>query len=64
MKSDKRVVYSINVADIQTVAQEELGRRLTDDELKRIEDNLGDYIQWHDAIASAILNHITIGEGI
>lgn len=63
MKSNKRVVYSINVADIQTVAQEELGRRLTDDELKRIEDNLGDYIRWYDAIASAILNHITIGEG-
>jgi len=62
MKSDERIVYSVNIEDIQTVAQEELGRRLTSKELKRIEDNLGDYIGWSEAIAQAILFHIKIAE--
>lgn len=62
MDNSDKVVYSINMADIQTVAQDELGRNLTDDELKKIEDNLGGYIQWYDAIANAILFHIKLDE--
>jgi len=62
MKRDNRIVYSINVGDIQEVAQDELDRRLTKSELTRIEENLGDYIDWHNAITNAILFHIKIQE--
>ncbi len=54
MKFDKRIVYSINVTDIQEVAQEEIGRRLTRAEVKTVEDGLGGYIDWYQAIANTI----------
>lgn len=60
MKEYEHVVYSINVEDIQTVAMEEYGRILTDEELEVIEDNLGDYIRWHDIIEMVISNHLKI----
>lgn len=62
MKDYKYVVYSINVEDIQTVAVEEFGRTLTDDELDEIEDKLGEYIQWYDIIEMAISNHLDISQ--
>ncbi|HNZ37250.1 MAG: hypothetical protein KA076_04705 [Candidatus Marinimicrobia bacterium] len=37
MRSDK-IIYSINIADVQTVAEQELDRKLTQEELKFIAD--------------------------
>ena len=37
MGARDRIVYSINVEDIQTVAEQELDRELTDEEIKRVE---------------------------
>ncbi|MEW6326286.1 MAG: hypothetical protein AB1487_01635 [Thermodesulfobacteriota bacterium] len=37
-------IYSINIEDVQNVAEEELGRELSGSELKIIEDKIGDYI--------------------
>ena len=54
MKSRNRIVYSINVDDIQNVADQELYRELTDKEIEFVENRLGDYIDWYGAIASAI----------
>ena len=54
MDNNERIVYSLNVADIQNVAEGSLGRPLTDHELKLVEDNLGDYIPWFDSIEMAI----------
>lgn len=54
MKSRNRIVYSINVDDIQNVADQELYRELTDKEIEFIENRLGDYLDWYGAIASAI----------
>lgn len=48
-----KIIYSINIEDVQTVAEEELGRELTDDELKFVEDKIGDYIDWYDTISLA-----------
>ena len=59
MSSDE-IIYSINIEDIQTVATEELGRLLTEDELKIISNELGEYINWYDAIVVALINHIKI----
>jgi predicted transcriptional regulator len=57
MKSSK-IIYSINIEDVQNVAEEELERKLTKKELKIIEDKLGDYIDWYEAIDIAIQNEI------
>ena len=54
MKSEERIIYSLNVADIQTVAQQELGRKLSLEEVQIVEDEVGDYINWYDII------HITM----
>jgi len=57
MKPSK-IIYSINIEDVQNVAEEELERKLTKKELEIIEDKLGDYIDWHSAIDTAIQNEI------
>ncbi len=58
MKNDNndRIIYSINVEDIQTVAVEEIQRQLTADEIKKVEQKVGDYIDWYGAIEMAINN--------
>ncbi len=51
MRKDK-IVYSLCIADIQEVAEDELCRKLTDDELKKVIDKMGDYISWYDSISN------------
>lgn len=58
--NNSKIIYSINIEDVQTVAEDELGRELTSDELKIIENKIGDYIGWYDAIANAINNELRI----
>jgi hypothetical protein len=58
MNARDRIIYSINVEDIQNVAEQELDRELTDKEIELIEKRLGDYVDWYGAIASAI-NELT-----
>jgi len=53
MKKDK-IIYSLNIADVQNVAQQELERTLTDSELKMVEDKIGDQFDWYETIASVI----------
>ena len=48
------IVYSINVEDIQMVAKRELSRELSPNELAIVADKVGDYFDWHGAIAAAI----------
>ncbi|MEP9412150.1 MAG: hypothetical protein HRF42_12285 [Candidatus Brocadia sp.] len=50
----KKFIHSINVEDVQTVAEQELGRKLTAEELKLVEDKLGDYVGWYEAILHAM----------
>lgn len=57
MNSEK-IIYSINIEDVQNVAQDELGRDLTQQELKVIEDKIGDYFDWYDSISFAISSNI------
>lgn len=49
-----KIIYSLNIEDVQNVAEEELGRELTKKELKIVEDKVGDYIDWHEAINLAL----------
>ena len=57
MKPSK-IIYSINIEDVQNVAEEELGRKLSKKELALIEDKIGDYIDWYSAIDIAIQSEI------
>jgi hypothetical protein len=51
---DDYILYSINVEDVRRVAEEEGFRKLTDKEIKQIGDKVGDHIEWHDAVLTAI----------
>jgi hypothetical protein len=54
----KKIIYSINIGDIQNVANDELGRDLTSEEIKLIEPAIGDKIKWYDIIEEAINQNI------
>ena len=54
----KEIVYSINVDDLQHVSMQILERPLTDAELNLIKNSVGHYVDWFQAIESAIKNHI------
>jgi hypothetical protein len=58
MIDTSKIIYSINIEDVQNVAEEELGRELTEKELKIVEDKVGDYIDWYGAIDMTIQNEI------
>lgn len=58
MKDSERIVYSLNVEDIQEVAQQVLERGLTEKEISLVEKSICDYINWFDAIELAISKHI------
>jgi len=61
MKNDKndRIVYSISVNDIQEVAKQVLERDLTKKEVILVEESVGDYIDWFQAIENALCKHVT-----
>lgn len=54
MIDPEKIIYSINIEDIQNVAEQELERKLTAKELRLVEDKVGDYINWYEAILNAI----------
>lgn len=45
-----KIIYSLCIGDIQDVAEDNLNRKLTEDELKKVVNRVGDYISWYDAI--------------
>ena len=55
-KQLNRTIYAINVEDVQTVAQDELERELTDKEVKDLEETIANNIGWYDAIQNALMN--------
>ncbi len=54
MIDTEKIIYSINIEDVQNVAEEELERKLTAKELRLVEDKVGDYINWYETILNAI----------
>lgn len=57
MEEDK-IIYSINIEDVQNVAQQVMGRLLTSSEIEIVEDKIGEQIDWFEAIASVISEYI------
>ena len=62
MKNKNDIVYSLNIEDIQTVALEELDRELTDDEIEKIRDLIGEKIDWYNAILYSIIEKIGLSD--
>ncbi|MDO9391445.1 MAG: hypothetical protein Q7U71_06705 [bacterium] len=48
------IIYSLTVEDIQTVANQELGKDLTLDEVVKIKEVIGEKIKWYEAISDSI----------
>ena len=60
MDSDKKIIYSINIEDIQNVARKSFGRILNQQELTIVENKIGDYIPWYEFVEATIDNHLTL----
>lgn len=58
-KEENKIIFPSNLEDVQNVARQELDRELIDKELKLVEDKIGDYMNWYDAVAILIGNIIT-----
>lgn len=58
MIDSSKIIYSINIEDVQNVAEQELGRELNKKELKIIESKIGDYIDWYESINMVIANNL------
>jgi hypothetical protein len=57
MKNDK-IIYALTIEDVQTVANEALGRDLTLSEIEKIKESIAEKISWYDAIDEAINENI------
>lgn len=57
-----KIIYQLTVEDLQTVAREELDRDLTETEIKLLEEKIGDYIDWYNAIHDAIILNIVMNK--
>jgi hypothetical protein len=59
MPKNKKIIYSINIEDVQDVAEQELDRELTIDELKIVADKIGDQFDWYGSIVAVLNQYIT-----
>jgi len=53
MKADKQI-YQLTVEDVQSVAIQEIDRKLTQFEIKQIENSIAVNIDWYAAITESI----------
>jgi len=50
----KKIIYQLTIDDVQSVANQEIERELTKDEIEIIQDSIAKKIDWYSAIANAI----------
>lgn len=61
-KNHNNIFYSLNEEDIQSVALQEIERKLSETEIESIKDLISSNINWYDAIANAIYKKIKTKE--
>ena len=59
----KEIVYSLNVEDMQCVAQAEIGRSLSINEIANVKDRVQDSMPWYDYVFYAIADMQLESEG-
>ena len=52
--SMEKIIYSLNVEDLQQVAEQEFDRKLSNEEITLIEEKVAENITWYEAIVNAI----------
>ncbi len=52
----EKVIYSINIEDVQNVANDILNRSLNQTEVDFIANDIGNHIDWYTAIENSIFN--------
>lgn len=57
-KFEDQVFYSLSFEDIQTVAIEEIERKLSMEELSEVAELVSDLINWHEIISYAIMEKV------
>ena len=57
-----RKIYWLTIEDIQNVAEENFGRKLTSKEIEKIIDPIADSTHWFDSIYEAIKENLEIEE--
>lgn len=55
----EKIFYSLNINDVQTVAEHELSRKLNAQEINIILDKIPSRINWYDAISDVIQEFIS-----
>ena len=50
----ERIIYQLTTEDVQHVAEEQFGRKLTSREIEKLADQVAENISWYDAIEEAI----------
>ena len=61
-KNKEEIIYSLNITDIQTVAEQEIERELTNNEIEKIKDSIAENIDWYGAIADSISEKIEVAD--
>jgi hypothetical protein len=51
-----KVFYSLSYEDIQNIAEEDLGRELTENEIESVVDEISERIDWTAAISDVLLD--------
>ena len=54
-----KVIYQLTVKDVQDVAEQELGRNLSIQEIAMLQDRIANKISWYEVIAESIDEMIT-----
>jgi len=50
----KNIIYQLTIEDVQTVALQEINRKLSLEEIESIKELIAEKIHWYDAISDAI----------
>ncbi len=58
--TSNRIIYSLNIEDVQTVAMDTLHRNLSEEEIQAIETSIANNIEWYEAIQCAIMEKYKI----
>ncbi|MFW6227630.1 MAG: hypothetical protein ACOC31_05955 [Bacteroidota bacterium] len=53
-----KIIYSLDIDDIQRVAEQEIDRRLKPEEIDALEEGIAKNLNWYEAIAIAIMEKI------
>lgn len=49
-----KIIFSIDIGDIQNIAMQEIDRQLTKEEIIKVQEKINQNINWYDPIADSI----------